>query len=419
MKKFYSITMHPVSNAFLICFSVFFLFATGCKKDKSEEAGTFEIEGAPAQLLAPLEGVSQTYNVKAIGLWLIDVVDGQNWLTVSPKEGNGDGSFTVTVDKNRTGDKRKAALVFRSNFQRLPQILKIEQAENENPPYFNLVSGEMQLETDGHGTTKAIEVNSNTEWSIVIPDEVGWVHAEPAAGNANGSFNLRVDANPLYTARTANIRFVVDGLQMPEAFVVSQDGKVDETVVLNEDFNWLAYGSSIFYTTTGETRVDAWTQEQKDKGWTGSVNTIAGSGNTPLLYARQGFVKVGKTSYGGDLISPKLTAIEGTKNVQVSFKAVPYQTLAGARDGNILMVSVIGPGTVSTDRFVIGNWPDYAADPECTEIWKAADATRTFTITGATSETQIKFLGGDYDLRTPIDPNKNRIFLDDIVVTIK
>ena len=76
------------------------------------------------------------------------------------------------------------------------------------------------------------------------------------------------------------------------------------TVVLEENFNWLVYGSAVFYTTTGETRIDAWTQEQKDRGWTSTVNTVTGSGTTPLCYARQGFVKLGKTSYGGDIISP-------------------------------------------------------------------------------------------------------------------
>jgi len=52
-------------------------------------------------------------------------------------------------------------------------------------------------------------------------------------------------------------------------------------------------------------------------------------------------------------------------------------------------------------------------------MWSAPEATRTFTITGATAETQIKFLGNDYDLRaTVVTINKNRIFLDDIKVEI-
>ncbi|MCA1741922.1 MAG: hypothetical protein LC630_05575 [Bacteroidales bacterium] len=178
----------------------------------------------------------------------------------------------------------------------------------------------------------------------------------------------------------------------------------------------------MFYTTSGETRIDNWTQEQKDIGWTSTINTVDGSGSTPLVYARQGFVKVGKTSYGGDLISPALSKLDGTQSVTVTFKAIPYMTAAGTMDDNILNISVIGPGTVSQSQFIIDNWPVYPAEGAldyCIGLWSAPEATRTFTITGATAETQIKFLGNDYDLRTGVVTiNKNRIFLDDIKVEI-
>jgi len=144
-----------------------------------------------------------------------------------------------------------------------------------------------------------------------------------------------------------------------------------------------------------------------------------------MLYARPGFVKVGKTSYGGDLISPAFAKLIGTQTVTVTFKAIPYMTKAGAMDENVLKVSVIGPGTVSQEQFIIDNWPVYPADDGahtdyCVGMWSAPEATRTFTITGATSETQIKFLGGDYDLTTEagLPTRKNRIFLDDIKVEI-
>ena len=141
-----------------------------------------------------------------------------------------------------------------------------------------------------------------------------------------------------------------------------------------------------------------------------------------MLYARQGFVKVGKTSYGGDLISPPLAKLDGVQTVTVTFKAIPYMTATGTMDDNILKVSLIGPGTISQSQFIIDNWPVYPAEGAleyCIGMWSAPEATRSFTITGATAETQIKFLGNDYDLRaTVVTINKNRIFLDDIKVEI-
>jgi hypothetical protein len=97
-------------------------------------------------------------------------------------------------------------------------------------------------------------------------------------------------------------------------------------------------------------------------------------------------------------------------------------TAAGTKDDNFLNISIIGPGTISQSQFIIDNWPVYPVDPAaveayCIALWNEPVARRTFTITGATSETQIKFLGYDYNL-VGVGAVKNRIFLDDIKVEI-
>ena len=58
---------------------------------------------------------------------------------------------------------------------------------------------------------------------------------------------------------------------------------------------------------------------------------------------------------------------------------------------------------------------EYGADYN---VWAPEIAERSFIIRGATSETQIKFMGGkDYSL-AGVGSEKNRIFLDDILVQI-
>lgn len=196
--------------------------------------------------------------------------------------------------------------------------------------------------------------------------------------------------------------------------------EVTEEVILEEDFSWLSYGNAIPYETSGEKRYDTWTTEEKERGWTSTVVT----GSEQLCYARVGFVKLGKTNYAGDLISPKLSAINGTANVKVSFKAAGYisagsTTSNGTKDDNLLKIIIQGGGTTDTEKFTINNYPnDKKADKEevKNDIW-AEDRAYSFTITGATSETQIQFMGGEqFDLKD-IGKGKNRIFLDDIKVT--
>ena len=94
---------------------------------------------------------------------------------------------------------------------------------------------------------------------------------------------------------------------------------------------------------------------------------------------------------------------------------------AGAKDDNILKVFALNAGTVEGEGiFTIDNFPNNRGDDEAgviNDAWAPEVAERTFTIKGATSETQIKFLGGDYDLRG-VGQGKNRVFLDDIKIEI-
>lgn len=420
MMKFFYYERESTNKVFLILFLIFSVFLSSCKRDKDSEANVhFELLNASSDLQVSLEGGSETYTVRSSGYWTIAFVDDVDWVDVEPKEGRGDGSFTVTVNKNRQKDNRSAALTFHVDHIRMTDLIRISQDENPNPPYFELDYESEVLEVSGSGANEVFNVQSNSQWEVVVPEEVDWISIQPEAGNGDGEFTIVVDENPSYSARNAKLSYIVDGIAFELSLNVVQGGKVDNSIVMNEDFEWLTYGSPIFFTTTGETRFDNWTDEERAKGWTSTVNTVSGSGNQPLLYARTGFVKLGKTSYGGDLISPKLSSIVGEQDIVVTFKAVPYQTKAGARDDNILKVSVVGPGEVSQGTFVIDNWPDYDTDPDCVEIWKSPSAQRTLTIKGATSETQIRFVGGDFDLRPDVVKiNKNRIFLDDIIVVL-
>jgi len=386
---------------------------SSCKEDPIAEDPFFSLEGSPTGLTLTKAAKTTSYVVRSNRPWEIVKKSGAEWLKVFPEKGDADGIFKIIVTENPTFDVRTENLAFIVDGTEQPVMFRVDQAGNV--PYITLPAA---VTIPAGGGEFSVDVASNVTWTYTLSDD-SWL-TEQSVTSQKITFvaeeNTSIDPRDVtLTATATNYPTVISTVVLTQS---------PGTVVLEEDFSWLAYGSPIFYTTTGETRIDNWTQEQKDRGWTSTVNTVESSGSTPLLYARQGFVKVGKTSYGGDLISPALSKLQGTQTVTVTFKAIPYMTAAGTMDDNILKVSVIGPGTVSESQFVIDNWPVYPADAGavadyCNSMWSAPAATRTFTITGATSETQIKFLGGDYDLRpTVVTNNKNRIFLDDIKVEI-
>jgi len=393
------------------------VFFSSCEKDKDSRT-PFALKDNPTEMTVPAEGASQTFTVQTPGAWKVAPLRDERWLKIEPTAGTGDGTFTVTVDRNNTLEPRESALTFEVDGRIQNTALRIDQApgsqENEDGASYVRLDELASLEVPESGLHGRYTVRSTGAWKIEIPEEADWLTIEPMEGRYDQGVTVSVDINATPDARTTGLTFYLDGETVPGVFEINQEGM---QVILYEDFNWLQYGSPIFYTTTGETRIDNWSAADLAHGWSWHKPS---ADNIPSTYARQGFVKLGKTNYGSDILSPKLSAVEGTQNLQVSFKAVPYQTAAGTRDDTRLKVGLVGPGTLSTEEFTIDNWPNYTTDPNCTEIWLAPETTRTFTITGATAETQVWFLGGDYDLRpesgAPV--NRNRIFLDDILITV-
>ncbi len=387
-----------------------FIF-TSCEEKIVPADPFFSIEGSPTGLTVTKAAKTESYVVRSNRSWEVVEKENADWVKVFPEKGEADGIFKIIVSANETFNIRTANYAFVVDGEEQPVLFRVDQAGNV--PYITLPAS---VTVPAAGGEFSVDVVSNVAWSYSLSSDT-WL-GEQSVTTQKITFvaeeNTSVDPREVTLTLTA-----VDFPAVVSTVVLTQS---PGTVVLEEDFSWLAYGSAVFYTTGGETRIDNWTQEQKDIGWTSTINTTPGSGTTPLLYARQGFVKLGKTGYGGDLISPALSKIVGTVNLQVTFKAIPYMTATGTMDDNILNVSVIGPGTVSQGQFIIDNWPVYPADAGavldyCIGMWSAPAATRTFTITGATAETQIKFLGYDYYL-VGVGAGKNRIFLDDIKVEI-
>ena len=405
MKTVNKIYTSKISRLFV--FVALLLVSVSCNDDeKSTGDPYFTIEENPTGLLVDINGITQSYVVRSNQPWEVVAQSEGAWVKAFPNKGDDDGIFKFIVEENNTFEARVMNFAFLVNGKEQPALFRVEQ--EANVPFITVQNAGEGISVASAGGNFQINLNTNVEWTYQITNG-NWIQN---IETTETSIKLSAEKNK-GTERSATL--TISSTNHPALSKNVTITQLDGSIVLEEHFDWLTYGSTIFYTTSGEKRMDSWTQDEMDRGWTSTPNT--NSSNQQVVYARTGFVKLGKTGYGGDLISPKFLILDEETNVKVTFKAVPYQTKGGTQDDNILNVGVIGPGTTSVDAFTISNWPDYDADPDCTAIWEDASATYTFTITGATAETQLQLLGGDFAL-VGVGKGKNRIFLDDIKVEI-
>lgn len=375
--------------------------------DNVAEDPYFTIEGDPSGLSVDAAGATQKYVVRSNQPWKVVAQEENNWVRAFPEEGDDEGIFSIIVQENMTVEARDARFAFIVNGVEQSTLFSVEQ--KENIPFITLEGAEAGYSIPAAGGELTIPIRATVDWSYTVDDNDWLTEVEVSESGIvlQGTEN-RGDGR--------EVSLTVNSPEYPDLDQTVTITQSSNTVILEEDFSWLSYGNAIPYETSGEKRYDTWTQEEKDHGWESTPVEI--SSNQQVVYARQGFVKLGKTGVGGDLISPKLN-IEGTANVKVTFKAAAYISRGGNVDDRILRVAALGAGETGVADFTIDNIPnDAAADADGVEndIW-AEDRAYSFIITGATSDTQVKFLGNDYDLEG-VGQGKNRIFLDDIKVEI-
>ena len=195
----------------------------------------------------------------------------------------------------------------------------------------------------------------------------------------------------------------------------------------------------------------------------GHVEDLNGwSSNTTYLYACRGFVRISKTSYGGDLVSPKFEALSvmESADVTLTWQAMGYTSNQKLNDDGSYKsglvhdyqwygVAVLGPGTIegatktktiayidkdknslNVEAAIFEIPTDCFITMDTLEAWGFEGTKQQLIIRGATKDTQIAFMSTIPNVKTtdytteempiatdaPHGTNKkvNRVILDNI-----
>lgn len=384
----------------LIKFSIILLLSVlvfACEKDSP----TLEI--ADIQLNYTFEEIGGTKFATIKSDREFTVTSDQTWCTTEIYSGGRNNNLRISTDKNGNAEMRTAIITVTT--EGLP-AKKITVLQNAATPFITVTEKAVVLANSLEFT---LEISANTLFTYELP---GWIQPKadntPAIGKGTYTFVAETLASGERQGSIVIKALGTDIQVSPVSIPVTQTNEL--LPLIDEHFDWATSSSTDIFTSTNEVRMDNWPTE--GKVWTSTTPNVYD------VWTRKGYLKFCRGNTGADLVSPKLTGIVGTKDVEVTFKACAYLTTTVKDKYHEFNISVTGGGTPSVTHFSIDNYPDSQAH-EHGAGWLWEDdlaALYTFTITGATANTQIVFLAGP-KLGT-IDGN-SRLGLDDIKVVLK
>lgn len=163
---------------------------------------------------------------------------------------------------------------------------------------------------------------------------------------------------------------------------------------IGDEFEWLKYGSSNPMIETNEKLISGWNEDQFSKGWT---STVLDGNSEAYCYGKNGYVKIGSSNFGADLITPSDGELHKRRGLMLCFDAVAYTSVAGIVDNRELTLNIIGGGSFddgTTSRAITLPTYDYLDPNVATSMWESANQKLFFKApldNPFTVNTQIQF----------------------------
>lgn len=281
-------------------------------------------------------------------------------------------NLRISISENELADDREAVITL--TMEGAPErTITVHQFAGK--PYIYTTSKSVVL--DKNTVRFEITVSSNTAYTYTLPD---WVHDAAENGIATGTVTYYFTADAIAANQEREDKVVFSSESNPFLSASVSVRQTNEILPLLDDpFDWCTGSATAVGGTSGEVRFD---NLPYSGGW--SSETVNGNYN---CWARQGCLRFSRTGYGGILVSPALSTLNGTANVKVSFQAARWCTSSLVHDDNYVFTIVVrGGGTPSQGTFSI------TCDADIPD-WQSKDgSTYSFTITDATSSTQIVWI---------------------------
>ncbi len=410
-----------IKNIFLSALTLICLLGfSGCK-DNDDPVGdpylTFEnIEGT---INVSKAGITQAkrkaVTVRSNSPWKVSLEnpDDSSWLHFFIDEGEDDGIIYYWVDKNSTFDQREGKINLSENGKVLNSLDIVQEAD---VPNITIKDGSNGFTIAPEGSVLKVAIDANITWKATLTPDVDWARITNVTED---SIFVTIDKNE-EDERTVNLSLVGEGEHSGVSTTALITQK-DESLIFNDNLSWLQEGEEKPTYETPEIRIDLWNDAEKAAGWSSLSN---------WAYGGRGYIKLGKTNYNGDVISPALSKLKKPTDMKVTFQSMGYVSAGGVKDASVVKVGVIGPGEVNGDevktisingtayrcvKFVNTVFPNSEKNEngEDYDPWAQPGSYHSFTITGATAETKIIFVGGDNWNKVK---GKNRVFLKSVEV---
>ncbi|MBN2807728.1 MAG: leucine-rich repeat protein, partial [Prolixibacteraceae bacterium] len=184
----------------------------------TQDAGAPKLTTNVSELWMSFEqGSSQTIQIESNTEWEALVVE--EWLSIEPTKGKGNGTINITANENITDTARVAYVNIFSEGIDTVSVLVTQMADQGTQPYLEVSINEVTFKADDNEVV-SVSIDTNVDWTAA--SDQAWLKVEPTSGSGSSIIYLRADNNDQNNSREAIVSIVYDQNQKAEVKVIQE-----------------------------------------------------------------------------------------------------------------------------------------------------------------------------------------------------
>jgi Tfp pilus assembly protein PilZ len=186
------------------------------------------------------------------------------WITVVGTKGLETSQITLNIERNEGYDAREGKVLVKQKDGNLTGTITVRQAEKAG-----LILSQMEFELDNAEHIVDVEVQSNVEYDIIIPEEcAGWISAVGTKGLDTRTCSFVIAKNDGYDAREGSITFKQKDGSLSGTVKITQ-GQNNGLFVMTPEYSL----SNEQHTLTVEVKANVDYEVKSDVDWITVVRT--------------------------------------------------------------------------------------------------------------------------------------------------
>jgi uncharacterized protein (TIGR02145 family) len=181
-----------------------------------DETTTSQLIVTPPNQDVTFEAGTATFEVTSNTSWT--VTENETWFSVSPMNGNNNGTLTVTYDENLATESRIGQITITATGG--APVVNVTVTQAGIVPLLTVTPLNQDVTAPAGATT--FEVTSNTSWTVTESET--WFAVTPTNGGNNGTLTVTYEANTSTDPRAGQITVAAGGGTPVVTVTVSQAG---------------------------------------------------------------------------------------------------------------------------------------------------------------------------------------------------